>query len=73
MAREVVAVEDEGVGLVDLAELAATAPPEDDVHDDGGAGDGLAAPGVMAREAVGAEEVVAEEELFAEAAVEVAA
>jgi hypothetical protein len=70
---EVLAVGDELVGGVDLAELAAAAAPDQQVHDDRGAGHGLAAAQVVARQAEGAEQVVAPQQLLAQAAVEVAA
>src|SRR5690606_19682119 len=59
---EVVAIEDEVVGLVDLGELAAAAAPEDDVHHHRRAGHRLAALAV-----------VPPQQLLAQAAVEVAA
>jgi hypothetical protein len=68
---EVLAVGDELVGGVDLAELAAAAAPDQQVHDDRGAGHGLAAARVVARQAEGAEQVVAAQQLLAQAAVEV--
>jgi hypothetical protein len=67
LAGEVIPVDDELVGLVDLGQLAAAAPPEDHVHHDRGAGHSLPALRIVAGEAKRREQVMAQEQLLAQA------
>ena len=66
---EIVALEDERVARIDLAQLATAGAPDQDVDDVAGAGEQVFAGGALAREAERDFEVVTQQDSLAQLAV----